>query len=150
MDISNDPAIKTVQGECGLKALTIIQPYASLIMNGKKRYEMRNWIPRAANEFVVHAGRQTLPIAAMFNIGMDTKYWDGVYFPLGALLGVVCVTAVLPTKQIPLDTWDCALHPIEFKYAWRLEVVEVFKQPIPMRGKLGFWTVAESVLQQGL
>lgn len=125
-----------------MKALTIIQPYASLIMSGVKSYEMRNWKPKDVTEFIVHAGAKPMSTAALLNSGIDRCFWDGLEQPLGAMLGVVRIVAFIPTDTIHISNWHTGLHPLKYKYAWRLEVVKVFNNPIPARGKLGMWEAA--------
>ena len=39
-----------------MKVLTIKQPWATLIMQGVKRYEFRSWNTKLRGEFLIHAG----------------------------------------------------------------------------------------------
>ena len=40
-----------------MKVLTIKQPWATLIMQGNKRYEFRNWQTKYRGELLIHAGK---------------------------------------------------------------------------------------------
>ena len=40
-----------------MKALTIKQPWATLIMQGDKRFEFRSWQTKYRGELLIHAGK---------------------------------------------------------------------------------------------
>ncbi|WP_331281766.1 ASCH domain-containing protein [Paenibacillus sp. FSL H7-0357] len=41
-----------------MKAVTIIQPWATLIELGEKRFENRRWVTKHRGELVIHAGKK--------------------------------------------------------------------------------------------
>jgi len=43
-----------------MKALSLRQPYAELIVSGKKTIEVRNWNTNFRGEFLVHASKQVM------------------------------------------------------------------------------------------
>jgi hypothetical protein len=45
-----------------MKAITILQPHASLIAVGEKRYETRNWPTKYRGPIAIHAGQRPMPI----------------------------------------------------------------------------------------
>ncbi|MCM1189835.1 MAG: ASCH domain-containing protein [bacterium] len=140
-----------------MKALTIIQPWATLLASGKKRCETRSWKTNYRGEILIHAGKKD----PLWGISMMTDdAWEkvlfafGLYddfnrfekFPPGAIIGkanlVNCVlidrlTAELIFKQ----------HPEEFafgnftpgRYAWVMEDAVLFDKPILASGKQGLW-----------
>lgn len=62
--------------------------------------------------------------------------------PTGVALGIVKLGAIHKTEDIApqLNRVELAFGNYEAgRYAWELEVVEVFERPIPCRGNLGFW-----------
>lgn len=125
-----------------MKVLTIKQPHASAIMDGKKPIEYRSWKPSELwfsvnnSKFVVHAGMTMDKRQQLTPILKDFEY------PHGALLGIVQITDI---RMWHGDTAKgiFALARLEYKtpiiYGWQLEVVEVFAEPIPAKGRLGFW-----------
>jgi hypothetical protein len=145
-------------------AITICQPYASLIINGWKLYELRNWLPphdRAGERIAIHAAnRQPLlaDIVAIINdplavcLGaplvpaMDAYEWgrkvwpDRQYWKRSGLLGTVLGTAKLgePVKTETLSQGG----RIEFgvKWAWPMLDIEKFEEPVPAKGSQRFWT----------
>ena len=40
-----------------MKALTIKQPWATLIMQGNKRFEFRGWKTKYREDLLIHAGK---------------------------------------------------------------------------------------------
>ena len=40
-----------------MKVLTIKQPWASLIVNGHKKYEFRSWKTKYRGKILIHAGK---------------------------------------------------------------------------------------------
>jgi hypothetical protein len=148
-----------------MKALTIWQPWASLIIAGAKPVEWRGWpAPRwiVGQRIAIHAGaRAAKPdeiadiieriddaesslvgsIARPLLASVHTKSW-----PLSSVLG----TAIIG-KPIPVLDW-LREHAPGFldsdridhsKFAWPLSEIEKFEPPIPGRGAQGFWDWSE-------
>lgn len=152
-----------------MKALTIWQPWASLIAIGAKPYEFRSWpAPKGlrGQRIVIHAGVRPLAITEMRALRIklhSADHWltglhrepaiallDKVFkgeanLPLGHALG----TAVLgePTKSPDLPgTPECGdgLNDSDrhehANWAWPLTGWQHFDPPVPCRGAQGFWT----------
>ncbi len=140
-----------------MEALTIIQPWATLLASGKKRCETRSWKTNYRGEILIHAGKKD-PLWGICQ--MEDETWGrvllsfGLYenfnrfeqFPVGVFVGkaklVNCVQidsriAELIRKQ----------HPDEYafgdftpgRYAWVMEDAVLFKKPVPAVGKQGLW-----------
>lgn len=62
-----------------LKALSLKQPYAELILQGKKKIELRNWNTHFRGEFLIHASK-TPDSEAMKKFNFNT-------LPLGGIVG---------------------------------------------------------------
>ena len=135
-----------------MKALSLHQPWASLIAVGAKRVETRDWMPpqRLLGErLAIHATKQTVvfpdtPKYAEFNravarwLGPD--WTDAV--PRGAVVAVATLAKarrVLYPHDIPEG--DEALFG-EYgldRWMWLLEDVTPEDPPIPARGRQGIW-----------
>ena len=122
-----------------MKALTLWQPYATLIMEGVKWYETRLWRPpRDLYVLAIHAGLR-LDADGQQQIAHIADPRRA--YPRGVVLGVVHVIHAHHTKDLPAVSAD-ELILGDFspgRFAWELEVLEVFDEPIPAKGKQGFW-----------
>ena len=148
----------------GMKALTIWQPWASLIMIGAKRYEFRRWNftdkPHLAKlvgqRVVIHAGARPAKKGELHDvierIDADESALIGVTarpFIQRVLLGEerLPLASALGTAQLGQPILSCDLFGMEvadsdrgsFNYAWPVTDIETFPAPIPAAGAQGFW-----------
>ena len=122
--------------------LSLYQPYASGIALGLKVHETRSWKTDYRGLLGIHATAR-FPLdcrgfaSTEYTLGRIPKR-----LPLGAILCVVRLVEIVPTMEAVLY-----VNPIDKlygdyadgRYAWKLEVVKVFDEPIPHRGRQGLW-----------
>ena len=72
-----------------MKALTIKQPWASLIMQGIKKYEFRSWQTKYRGDILIHSSKQVDKEA----MKKYSKYFNSAH--AGVILGVVTITDYL-------------------------------------------------------
>ncbi len=129
-----------------MKAITIHQPWASLIASGAKRYETRGWKTNHRGRLAIHAGKEwSKDHEHAWNKLRRSPYTISIpeVAPLGAIICVCDLVDCIPVEQIRDQ-----LSPLERelgdysdgRYAWELKVVKVAPAPIPMAGKQGLWT----------
>lgn len=143
-----------------MKALTIWQPWASLIMAGAKPVEWRGWAaPRwiIGQRIAIHAGARPARADEILDIlrrihDAETSLIAEIAepllrrptrWPLSSVLGTAVIGAPIPA----LD-WVRAHAPgfldsdriDHSKFAWPLTEIESFDPPIPARGAQGFWS----------
>lgn len=148
-----------------MKALTIWQPWASLIMAGAKPYEFRKWAAFKSvvgQRIVIHAGapmiepdeirelltRLRLPKTARFTgllpdlaiPVLERALREPEMFPRKHGLG----TAILGTPVLASTLWPEAFssdssRKSESNFAWPLTELEHFSPHIPSKGAQGFW-----------
>lgn len=123
-----------------MKVLTIKQPWATLIMQGYKRFEFRSWQTKYRGDLLIHAGK-----------GIDKEAIKRLekYLPKELLTGKILgkVTLVDCIKCDDDFKGEClkenkdvyAKSTFIEKFAWQLENVEVFDEPIEAKGKLSLW-----------
>ena len=123
-----------------MKVLTIKQPWATLIMQGYKKYEFRSWKTKYRGDLLIHAGK-AYDKEAMKRLA---KYLPKS-IPTGKILGKVtlvdCVEISPEFKRI-LQEENKDIYTkssFEEKYGWKLENVEVFEEPIEAKGHLSLW-----------
>lgn len=126
-----------------MKAISIRQPWAELILQGRKTIELRTWDTRIRGRVAVHTGTQVERAAC------EAYDLDPANLVRGALLGYVDIVGVVAVHQ---DNWDelreqhLALgdYPGPRK-GWRLANPERSPQPIPMRGRRQFFNVPDDL-----
>ncbi len=124
-----------------MKAITIRQPWATLIMQGVKRYEFRSWKTNYRGEVLIHAGKGIDKEA----VERLAKYLPEGELPLGKILGKVTITDCVPMSEEFADMLSkenndiYTTHSFSRNYGFKLDNVKVFEEPIDAKGQLGFW-----------
>ncbi|MEI6058190.1 MAG: ASCH domain-containing protein [archaeon] len=119
-----------------MKALSLKQPWAELVMQGKKKIEIRKWNTRFRGDFLIHASKSP-DMDSMRSFGFSEDS-----LPVGKILGKVKLVDVISYKDDFDFEKDINLHlatPEWGKFGFVLENVERFEKPIDALGKLGFW-----------
>lgn len=148
-----------------MKALTIWQPWASLIIEGVKPYEFRSWpAPRSiwGQRIAIHAGARPVrkgEVAVLVASLRRAEAWttalksEALAFlehvhtapgmlPLSCILGTVVIGEPIPSTRIiagfggPVNDSDRVEHS---NWAWPLTSIERLLPPEPARGAQGFW-----------
>jgi hypothetical protein len=145
-----------------MKALTLTQPWATLVAIGAKRIETRSWCTAYRGPLAIHAAKgfpkwakETCddPIFAV-ELGPDA-------LPLGAVIATCRLVSCIPTwklqqnRVIQIDCEDFYLDDTERafgdyapgRWAWLLADVKQC-EPIPAKGALGLWDW-ETLTQRG-
>jgi hypothetical protein len=149
-----------------IKALTLTQPWASLVQRKAKRIETRSWYTGYRGALVIHAAKG-FPGACKDLV--DNPYFKdalgaatAVELPLGAGLCVCNLRACVKTSEIwkLKSRWfGFEMTPTELafgdfserRYAWLLEWLYDFPEPLPAKGALGLWNWPYPfVMQPGL
>lgn len=134
-----------------MKAITICQPYASLIVNPphQKRVENRTWPTAYRGPIAIHAGKSRNWL----------KEWPGPQpnpMPFGAIVGVAklvnCVRFNMggaihgltddQTRELRADIF--ATGP----FCWLFDEIRPLSKPIPMAGLMGLFDLSPDVAQQ--
>ncbi len=124
-----------------MKALTIKQPYATLIAEGIKEYEFRTWKTNYRGEFLVHAGKgKNIQYMEKFK-ALDLEYPSGCIIAIASLENCIEVTNEFRNilkKKNPI-LYSHIINDKNWKgYAFKLTNVKKIEN-IPAQGKLSFW-----------
>lgn len=123
-----------------MKVLTIKQPWATLIMQGDKRFEFRSWQTKYRGDLLIHAGKG-IDKNAMKRLA---KYLPDE-IPLGKILGKVtlvdCIRMCPEFKEMLLKENSDIYTKSSFSenFGWQVENVQVFDEPIEAKGHLSLW-----------
>ena len=151
-----------------MHALTVRQPYAELIVCGKKSIEVRTWWPRVQFPMLVaiHAGKEidrSADLSLWGDAGADSD-WQTLK-RLGGIIGVARLVErigfgkrgwhelslmvgrrewrEMASKHLhPVDSWRLGL------IGWRFDQPVRFPDLIPCRGKQGLWVLPEEVARR--
>ena len=153
-------------GAMKLPALTIWQPWATLVMAGCKPYEFRTWPPPRhlwGKRIAIHAAARRVRKAEVAEWllrlrGPDawstalirepaTEILERVHaspgmLPLGAVLGTALLGEPRPGSGIVEEFGGPASNAARERHShwgWPLMAIEPFDEPLPARGAYGFW-----------
>lgn len=116
-----------------MKALSLKQPFAELILQGKKKIELRRWNTHFRGEFLIHASKNP-DKESMKKFGFKE-------LPCGFIIGKANLNKVKKYNPEEKHKKDKNLHLADSsygKYGFVLENPERII-PIPAKGKLNFW-----------
>jgi hypothetical protein len=137
------------------RALSVIQPWATLLVTGAKRIETRSWRPKHRGRIAIHASGKmpayavelcsTEPFrSALRNAGITSAD----QLPLGAIIGGANLRSCVPTDDPELadisDTERAFGNFAEKRYAWMFDAPRQI-EPITIKGDLWVWAVPEGV-----
>jgi transcriptional regulator with XRE-family HTH domain len=157
-----------------MRAITIWQPWASLIMVGAKPNEFRpkpftaySNAPGLGEKIVIHAGARSVKPAEVEDLlrridrcdpqtGLDAEKARTLLLrvraahkyrllPLAAALGTACLGEPL----LACDLFKMKVEDSDrgdFNWAWPLFHVSPFREPVPIRGFQGFWNYPERIV----
>ncbi len=150
-----------------MKALTLTQPWATLVAYGEKRIETRSWMTHYRGPLAIHAGKG-FPLAdrnlcgrepfrsALRRVGLGGLglMAPEQVLPRGAVVAIVNLSSVTPTETIDWRYPPSHATPDEEafgdyspgRYLWVLEDVVRLDAPLVARGSLGLWTPEPGVI----
>ena len=111
-------------------ALSVLQPWASLIVAGARRYEVRRWHTALRGPLAIHASGRLPP----------GGFAPGRSLPLGYVLGTVELTDCVRVEDLPAEERALA----EFRpghWVWRFRDPRPFPRPVRARGRLGLFRI---------
>lgn len=127
------------------KALTLSQPWATLVALGVKRIETRSWRTSHRGRLLIHAAAGKSDrnlewrLAARKVIPSDLT---GPGMPLGAFVAIAQLVDIvrIPEDWQPSDALEAELGDYRAgRFAWMLSDVFPLVPPAPARGALGLW-----------
>lgn len=142
-----------------MKAITVRQPWASLIACGAKKNETRSWYTKYRGPIAIHAGlyplRKTLQMLPgnvvgcmklmLKSGGRDTASRLDIHrLPLGCIVATAkLVDCIKVTKKYAeaLDDYERMFGNYTIGgYAWVLEDIKPLERPIKVKGAQGLWS----------
>lgn len=145
-----------------MKALSLWQPYASLIACGLKRVETRSWATSYRGPVLIHAAQRWTRAErdALAKLRAD---WDSIRarlnvadIRLGAVVAVARVASCVEMTPEIVDLCE-RTAPLELavgdwkpgRFAWALEDVRALPAPVPCGGARGLWEARRIAASDG-
>ena len=130
-----------------IKALSLWQPWASLIAIGAKQYETRGWSTAYRGDLVIHAAKTRQAMDLCFDQPfLNTLLQNGIFgtrdIPLGAALCIARLEGVYPTHLVRgkiTATEEAFGDWSDGRYCWHLTDIRLFPAAIPYRGAQGLF-----------
>lgn len=144
-----------------MKAITLTQPWASLVAIGAKRVETRSWRTPYRGPLAIHAAKdypQWAKDTAWEEPFLSAlKAYPGPPLPLGAVVATCRLVACIPTRELLaglLIECDPVVQSIPFvmteqerafgdyepgRWGWILADIKMLPEPVPARGALSLW-----------
>lgn len=140
-----------------MRALTLTQPWASLVAIGAKRIETRSWATQYRGPLAIHAAKDFPEEAILtclrepFGTVLRPHFGSPGALPRGAVVAIAELVACELTDELLLPTRIdrfnafAAEHELKFgnyawgRYAWIFSDVQQFPEPYPIRGYQGLW-----------
>lgn len=147
-----------------MKAITIQQPWATLIALGEKRFETRSRRTHVRGAIAIHAGKtldvEALLVPAIRNTLIKHGYTDWKQLPYGKVIAIaelkesfeVTYDRIGGAVKLKAATYSTHFNPLdnEFKFgyfddgrhAWEMANVKQI-DPVPAKGQQGWWNWEE-------
>ena len=122
-----------------MKALTIKQPWASLIIEGYKKYEFRSWKTNYRGKVLIHAGLSNDKTSLVRFNGYDLDYKYGAIIGEAEITDCILVDERLNNELRCINSLVYKESGYLEKWAWKLDNVKKYNKPIYIKGKLGLW-----------
>lgn len=140
------PRAPAMQQVATIKALSLWQPWASLVAAGVKRHETRHWSTDYRGPIAIHAAK-TMDMAGAPDLLCEAVAgpWWSQELPRGCVVAIGRLAACDPADRVADHLTQADRVAGNFargRFAWRIEDVRRLLTPIPLVGRQGLfnWT----------
>ncbi len=130
-----------------MTVISLLQPWASLVILGYKTIETRSWSTAYRGELMIHASQGKSGMG-FCDQPIFKKYLRNVDVPFGAIIGVVSLDSIIQITDLALS--DSTLNEMTLeekifgdyttsRFAWILRNPLPLDKPIPARGYQRLW-----------
>lgn len=129
-----------------MKALSLTQPWASLITDFGMNVENRTWNTKFRGFFAIHATKtisdeQFIYVRKAFKIKLRPED-----LPYGSIIGITELTDVITSDMVTKDTRKWFIGD----YGFVMRNIIKLPRPVPAKGSLNFWNMEDEILDQCL
>jgi len=138
-----------------MKAITLTQPWATLVAIGEKQWETRSWRTNYRGRLAIHAAKG-FPRSAQYIAKETQPFQDALNrpnedLPLGAIIAVVTLEDILPVVSVSAQISGTELVFGDYtpgRWAWQLTEIYPLQYPVPCKGALSLWDVPSEVVER--
>lgn len=131
-----------------VKVISIKQPWASLIVEGYKKFEFRTWKTKYRGEILIHASKTIDKEQLKRFTNLKLNYPTGQIIGKAYLSDCLVVTKEFEDELIASNYLVYGANKDRQGYAFKLDKVEKFTKPIEISGKLGIWNFENKGLEK--
>lgn len=133
------------------KAISLHQPWASLIAMGFKHYETRSWSTNYRGKLVICSAKKNTKqqrlnyekLASILGIDLTQNPWESL--PLGKAIALCdltdCIKMTEDFIEAQSESEQLCGHWEPGRFAWKLDNIQLLSSPIPIKGQQGLWDV---------
>ncbi len=133
-----------------MKALSLYEPWATLIALGEKRYETRSWSTAYRGPLLICASKKRPPISKIIGILCRARITLNDLSP-GRAVALVDLVHVFHTGAWPvIDPGENEKFYGDFspgRFAWKLEKLRRFVNPPLIKGRQGLFEVDNNLIK---
>lgn len=131
-----------------MKTISLLQPWASLVILGAKTIETRSWQTAYRGQLLIHASKGKKGRILCSRSLISQHIADFTALPFSAIIGSVNLDNIMPVETLHLSAAAMAERTLEEKafgddtkgrYAWIFSNPVPMEVPIPASGTLGLW-----------
>lgn len=135
-----------------ITAITLWQPWATLVALGMKQYETRAWATYYRGDMAIHAAGKGSFHPTYMELPGIKKYAPDLkieHLVFGAVLAIVDMTDCIEIDQYliqKISHMEMAFGEWQpGRYAWQFDNRQKLREPLIIRGKQGFWKVPATI-----
>lgn len=151
-----------------MKSISLLQPWAQLVVMGAKRIETRSWNTQYRGPLLIHASKKDDSVNRQWYYqwreGFKLKTSDWEDLPFGAIIGKVDLVQTIAFDKnrhaienktgvkFANDVFQFSEQELAFgdfgpgHFGWLLQNPVLFKEPIPYKGALSIWEFPDELL----
>lgn len=135
-----------------MKAISLMQPWASLMALELKRIETRSWDTKYRGPLLIHSSKKVIPLHRLFDDlnfeqrefifrALENAYDDPEKLPTGMIIAVCQLVETKPTESLTTLSWlekACGDYA-PGRFGWIIGEMKRLEPGIHAKGQLGLW-----------
>lgn len=127
-----------------MKAISLIQPWADLVMLGIKTIETRSWTTNFRGDLLICSSKQTSEYSGITPSALD-RFFALKEMPIDLHGHALCIVEVMDVRRMLEEDREDACCLYMNKYAWELRNVRRI-EPFMVKGRQRFFEVSNDLI----